>query len=256
MIMEKRYKIGEVVNILSEEYPDMTASAIRYWEGEYLLIPDSKTKGGQRLYTETDIELLKYIKELSRCEYSIKKIREEISKCQKPAEDTEHLIRIVSYVKRQVTIARYIRLYFQLTKMEKTEPTYTRADLVKILRSEIARKVINKAIKYKLILPLKINRKLLFTAYDEIILRIIIYVDENLKEGIGDWERFIEMCRGIYDACRTLHSFIFGELQLTIKDYTQEYMGNILFNIIMDRLTPEKIDINKWKKFRILTRAG
>ncbi|HYF91012.1 MAG TPA: MerR family transcriptional regulator [Symbiobacteriaceae bacterium] len=48
---------------VAERLTGLTARQIRYWEHHGLLVPD-RTKGGQRMYSETDILKLKEIKRL------------------------------------------------------------------------------------------------------------------------------------------------------------------------------------------------
>ncbi|MEW6558201.1 MAG: MerR family transcriptional regulator [Elusimicrobiota bacterium] len=229
-------KIGETVDILSERCPDITASAIRYWESEGLLAP-TKTPGGQRLYTEADLELIRYIKELSRCGYSIKVIKEKIRKLKKGKEPIGWA---ADKVRKELAISRYMEIYQLFNKKEKTEPIYSKKDLIKILRSEIAKELLDTAVEYKIITPVKVKRKIMFSAYDEIILRVLIYKDEEFKDTFpGGWRRYIEECRDICEVCRHLYHhglFICGKIQIPAKDYTEMHIGNALFNLISERI--------------------
>lgn len=69
------YRIGEVIESLVGEYPDLTASALRFWEREGLLKPSGTTEGGQRLYTENDINKIRTIKELTKSGVSLNAIQ-------------------------------------------------------------------------------------------------------------------------------------------------------------------------------------
>lgn len=62
------YTIGEVVTRLKPEFPDLSVSKIRYLERRRLLSL-SRTRGGYRLFSEQDIELLRYILTLQDREY-------------------------------------------------------------------------------------------------------------------------------------------------------------------------------------------
>jgi DNA-binding transcriptional MerR regulator len=62
------YTIGEVVARLRPEFPTLSVSKIRYLERRRL-INLSRTRGGYRLFSEQDIELLKYILMLQDKEY-------------------------------------------------------------------------------------------------------------------------------------------------------------------------------------------
>ncbi|PIU83238.1 MAG: hypothetical protein COS68_05125 [Elusimicrobia bacterium CG06_land_8_20_14_3_00_38_11] len=91
-----------------------------------------------------------------------------------------------------------------------------------------------------MVIPTKVNRKLMFSAYDEIFLRVLIYKDEQFKDTfVGGWERYIVDCKDICRVCRYLyhHSFfIWGKLQIPAKDYSEMHIDNILFNLISERI--------------------
>jgi DNA-binding transcriptional MerR regulator len=72
-------KIGEVVNLLLEEFPDISISKIRFLEDEGLLAPQ-RTRGGYRLFSEDDLERLTTILRLQRDEFlPLRVIRDELS---------------------------------------------------------------------------------------------------------------------------------------------------------------------------------
>jgi DNA-binding transcriptional MerR regulator len=62
------YTIGEVVARLKPEFPSLSVSKIRYLERRRL-INLSRTRGGYRLFSNQDIELLRYILTLQDKEY-------------------------------------------------------------------------------------------------------------------------------------------------------------------------------------------
>ena len=65
---ERLLRIGEVVRRLTEEFPDISISKIRYLEDEGLLTP-RRTQGGYRLFSEEDVERLQRILRLQRDEF-------------------------------------------------------------------------------------------------------------------------------------------------------------------------------------------
>ena len=72
-------RIGEVVRRLSEEFPDISISKIRYLEDQGLLAP-RRTQGGYRLFGEDDLERLETILRLQRDEFlPLRVIRQELS---------------------------------------------------------------------------------------------------------------------------------------------------------------------------------
>jgi DNA-binding transcriptional MerR regulator len=72
-------RIGEVVSRLREEFPDISISKIRFLEDEGLISPQ-RTRGGYRLFSETDLERLETILRLQRDEFlPLRVIREELA---------------------------------------------------------------------------------------------------------------------------------------------------------------------------------
>ncbi|MBN1289882.1 MAG: MerR family transcriptional regulator [Actinobacteria bacterium] len=65
---EKKYGIGEVQNVLKEEFPDVTISKIRFLEKEGLITPE-RTESGYRKFNKTHIRMLSYVLRLQREEY-------------------------------------------------------------------------------------------------------------------------------------------------------------------------------------------
>ncbi|MBX6764800.1 MAG: MerR family transcriptional regulator [Rubrobacteraceae bacterium] len=75
-----RYTIGEVVEKLRPEFPTLSVSKIRYLERRRLLSL-SRTRGGYRLFSPRDVELLRYILKLQDEEYlPLKVIKERIDR--------------------------------------------------------------------------------------------------------------------------------------------------------------------------------
>lgn len=65
---EKKYGIGEVQELLKNEFPDITISKIRFLEKEGLINPE-RTPSGYRKYSKGNIKQLSYILRLQREEY-------------------------------------------------------------------------------------------------------------------------------------------------------------------------------------------
>ncbi len=65
---EARLGIGELVERLQAECPEVTPSMVRFWEREGLLKPE-RTVGGHRKYTERDMERLRKVVELRQRRY-------------------------------------------------------------------------------------------------------------------------------------------------------------------------------------------
>ena len=56
---EKLYKIGEVCKVA-----DLQPYVLRYWETEFPSLAPGKSGGGQRLYTQREVDIILRIKEL------------------------------------------------------------------------------------------------------------------------------------------------------------------------------------------------
>jgi DNA-binding transcriptional MerR regulator len=65
---KERYTIGEVVARLRKEFPTLSVSKVRYLERRRL-INLTRTRGGYRLFTPQDVEMLRYILTLQDKEY-------------------------------------------------------------------------------------------------------------------------------------------------------------------------------------------
>jgi DNA-binding transcriptional MerR regulator len=76
---ERLLTIGAVCRRLTEEFPDISISKIRYLEDQGLLTP-RRTQGGYRLFSDGDVERLQTILRLQRDEFlPLRVIREELS---------------------------------------------------------------------------------------------------------------------------------------------------------------------------------
>jgi DNA-binding transcriptional MerR regulator len=75
----KSLTIGGVCKALSQEFPDISISKIRYLEDQKLLAP-RRTPGGYRLYSTTDVSRLRTILRLQRDEFlPLRVIRQELA---------------------------------------------------------------------------------------------------------------------------------------------------------------------------------
>src|SRR6188768_2161392 len=75
----KALTIGAVCKALSQEFPDISISKIRYLEDQKLLTP-RRTPGGYRLYSGNDVSRLRTILRLQRDEFlPLAVIRQELA---------------------------------------------------------------------------------------------------------------------------------------------------------------------------------
>jgi DNA-binding transcriptional MerR regulator len=76
--VERRLTIGKVLAALADEFPDVTASKIRFLEAEGLVRPH-RTASGYRTYAADDVERLRYILAAQRDRYwPLKVIRDAL----------------------------------------------------------------------------------------------------------------------------------------------------------------------------------
>jgi DNA-binding transcriptional MerR regulator len=79
--------IGEVLGLLSPEFPDVSISKIRLWESEGLVEP-ARTASGYRKFTRDDVERLRYAMALQRDRFwPLRKIRDHLDAVERGAED-------------------------------------------------------------------------------------------------------------------------------------------------------------------------
>ncbi len=74
------FTIGEVLNQLKEDFEDITISKIRFLESEGLIYPD-RTESGYRIFSEDDVDRLRFILTAQRDHYlPLKVIREQLDR--------------------------------------------------------------------------------------------------------------------------------------------------------------------------------
>jgi len=57
---EKLHSIGEVINLLKGEFPDLSVSKVRFLEGRGLIMPE-RSQSGYRMFTDDDVRRLQYV---------------------------------------------------------------------------------------------------------------------------------------------------------------------------------------------------
>jgi DNA-binding transcriptional MerR regulator len=57
---EKLHSIGEVINLLKGEFPDLSVSKVRFLEGRGLIAPE-RSQAGYRMFTDDDVRRLQYV---------------------------------------------------------------------------------------------------------------------------------------------------------------------------------------------------
>jgi MerR family Zn(II)-responsive transcriptional regulator of zntA len=54
----------------------VSTDTLRYYEGEGLIAPDSKSGGGYRLYGKDSVRRIRFIKQAQQCGFALAEIRE------------------------------------------------------------------------------------------------------------------------------------------------------------------------------------
>ncbi len=176
------FKIGQVVEILKKEYPDITASSLRYWEREKLLLPSGikKEKGAHRLYTEEDLEIIRVIKELSKTEWrSIDQIRQELNTWDKARGNIEELRSKVKMLKKIQDSLEYLKknIIYAKTPDNFYEYIYPEETFLKLLNSQNALRLTKEAEKYNLIFPKNIGNLKKYNQMDFTIMKLLVGFD-------------------------------------------------------------------------------
>ena len=84
------YTIGEVVDVLSNEFSDLTISKVRYLESRGLLTPQ-RTASGYRKYSESDLAQLRWVLRQQREHFlPLRVIRERLSSGTRQLESGPH----------------------------------------------------------------------------------------------------------------------------------------------------------------------
>jgi len=64
----RSHSIGEVINLLKPEFPDLTVSKLRFLEGQGLIEPQ-RSASGYRIFSEDDLQRIEYILKEQRDHY-------------------------------------------------------------------------------------------------------------------------------------------------------------------------------------------
>ncbi len=190
------HKMGDVIGRLAWEYPKNNVSAVtlRFWEQEGLLEPAARTEGGQRLYSEENISWVRFLKELSIAGVSIPKMRERIAYVKRQleemgnnnksrAEKVDYFVRTVEIRRKRNAIDIQLDFFYErLDGEQKKEKLYDTEALVRLTSSKNARELVERAEEYGLIIPEIIDKVKRFNRYEEMILKVLAFL-EFLEPG-------------------------------------------------------------------------
>lgn len=245
---KKYYQMQEAVEILREEYPDINASTLRFWEKVRLIRPSQITSGGHRRYSEEDLDLIRFIKNLSSFGYSIQDIRREIHSVKekissgKPEEvksglfSTQYVAKLFLHHRTRVSLAKKIAAYYDLDENARYLATFEKEVLAKRLEYHNPTFLIEEAEKLKLIKPYKKEKRYLYSPYDELILNILIFILQVEKD-------FINRCKNFADAVYYLYKEVGLNARFPVKpevSFEVKPVKAFLYNIIQERIAYEE----------------
>lgn len=231
--MDKKelFKIGEAVKLLQKDYPEISHSTLRFWEKEGLIVPSQKTSGGQRFYSEFELDLIRLIKELSFSGASkqeiIKRVTEIKNEGEKASDTLKHMLGASKAARdAKSAISQILKQKGIIGDETWLEHIYDKETLIKLLNTKNGRDIIDRAEQYRLIFPKEINGTKKYNKVEETILKAI-------AESNSDT---IEQCKGLYEALVFLNSKLgvnFGLLEVIF--------GSALTNIVGTMTDTKKV---------------
>ena len=245
---EKNYKMQEALDILKMEYPGISASALRFWQKEGLIKPSGETSGHHRRYREKDLDIIRFVKDLSDFGYSLNQIREELRSVKNKIESerrdemkselysTTYVAKIVMHHRSRKRLAMKLKLYFDMDGSVKYMPTFERSILEKRIEHNTPGYFIRKMDELRITKPKKMDGRLFYSSCDEVILETLIYILEEEKD-------FLERCQDFFS---TVH-YLYKEIGLTARFAAGPVMSldlstykALLYNLIQERFSYEE----------------
>jgi len=255
---EKQYKMKEVLGILKKEYKGITASALRFWEEKGLVNPSEKTLGHHRRYNEEDLNIIRFIKDLSNFGYSLNQIVEEvlsvknkiqsgrIDKMKPELHSTTYVAKIVLHHRSRKRLAMRLRLYLDMDESAKYIPTYERSILEKRIKDNTLGSFIEEMDELEITKPKEMEGRFLYSSCDEVILETLTYILEEEKDFFDRCQKFIETVQYLYEEIGPTARFAPGPLMsLDLSTYKA-----LLYNLIQERFSYEENEKKKKKKKR------
>lgn len=248
MMEEKQYKMQEAVSILRVDYEGINASAIRFWEKEGLVNPSRDTSDHRRRYNEKDLDIIRFIKDLSNFGYSLDQIGKELSSVKNKIESekidqikpelysTTYVAKIFMHYRSRIRLAMKFKLYLNMNKSAKHIPTFERSILEKRLEYDIPGNFIKDVDKLKITKPKEMDKGFFYSSCDEAILETLIYILEEEKDFLERCHELISTFRYLYEKIGLTARFAAGPLMsLDLSTYKA-----LLYNLIQERFSHEE----------------
>jgi len=245
---EKNYKMQEALDILKMEYPGISASALRFWQKEGLIKPSGETSGHHRRYREKDLDIIRFVKDLSDFGYSLNQIREELRSVKNKIESerrdemkselysTTYVAKIVMHHRSRKRLAMKLKLYFDMDGSVKYIPTFERSILEKRLEHNTPGDFIRKMDELRITKPKEMDGRFFYSSCDEVILETLIYILEEEED-------FLERCQDFFS---TFH-YLYKKIGLTARFAAGPVMSldlstykALLYNLIQERFSYEE----------------
>jgi DNA-binding transcriptional MerR regulator len=247
-VEEKQYKMKEVLDILKKEYKGITASALRFWEEKGLVNPSDKTSGHHRRYNEEDLNIIRFVKDLSNFGYSLNQIVEEVLSVKNKIESeridkikpelysTTYVAKIFMHYRSRVRLAMRFKLYLDMNKSAKHIPTFKRSTLEKRLEHNTPGDFIRKVDNLGLTKPKEMDGGFFYSSCDEVILETLIYILEEEKDFLERCQDFISAVQYLYKEIGLTARFAAGPvMSLDLSTYKA-----LLYNLIQERFSYEE----------------
>lgn len=255
---EKQYKMQQALGVLRVEYEDINASAIRFWEKEGLVNPSRDTSDHRRRYSEEDLDIIRFIKDLSDFHYSLNQIREELRSVKNKIESgrtdkikpelysTTYVAKIFMHYRSRIRLAMRFKLYLNMNESTKHIPTFERSILEERIEHNTPGDFIRKVDELKITQPKKMYGKFFYSSCDEVILETLIYIleEEAEKDFFKKYRKFISTFHYLYKKIGLTARFAAGPLMsLDLSTYKA-----LLYNLIQERFSYEENEKKKKKK--------
>ena len=250
---ERQYRMQEIMSILREEYEDINASALRFWEKERLVDPPEKTSGHHRRYSEKDLDIIRFVKDLSDFGYSLNQIRKELPSVKNKIESerideiepglysTTYVAKILLHHRSRKTLTMRLKLYRDMGESARYSPTFERSILEKRIEHNTPEEFIRKVDELKITQPKEMSGRSLYSSSDELILETLIYIIEEEKDFLDRCQNFFGTVDYLYETIGLTARFAAGPLMsLDLSTYKA-----LLYNLIQERFSYEENERRK-----------
>jgi len=230
------------------EYPGISASALRFWQKEGLIKPSGETSGHHRRYREKDLDIIRFVKDLSGFGYSLNHIKQELfsvkeriesekgAKIESALYSTTYVAKIFMHHRSRKRLAMRIKLYRDMDESARHLPTFERSILEKRLEHNTPGDFIRKMDELRITKPKEMDGRFFYSSCDEVILGTLIYILEEEKDFLERCQDFISAVQYLYKEIGLTARFAAGPvMSLDLSTYKA-----LLYNLIQERFSYEE----------------